>query len=589
MFEQRFAAGTAVLTFLLLLVGGIVHGTGSSLACPDWPTCYGTFFPEMKGGVFFEHSHRILAASVGFLTVVLAVLVWRRRQDRSLRSLSLGAVILVIFQGVLGGLTVIYKLPAAVSSAHLATSMIFFSLLIVLAFRLGEAGEGVPAAVPGGRKWVGLAGSLTFLQIALGGVVRHVHAGLACGNEIPLCQGSLWPWGAHPIVLVHMAHRLGGVAVAAALIGLALWLWRHAPSRGGVSVLALVACFLVVLQMTLGFLSVASFLNLYAVTSHLGVGALLLGVCVSMWMMLAGPPAAQPNVPAAAPVTNWRAGAADFLALTKPRITFMVLVTAAGGFWLAPGRQSAMDLLFLLAGTGLVVGGANALNMYLEREIDGRMARTQNRPLPAGRMAPRAALWTGLLLPVLGLPVLFCLVNVLTGTLVTLSLLLYVLVYTPLKQKSSTALLAGAVPGAIPPLVGWTAATDSMDLPGLVLFALMFLWQVPHFLAIALFRKEDYARAGLQLLPLEASERATKVQIVLYLAALLPVSILLYTLEVAGKTYLFGAAVLGMVFLGWGLRGMVEETGPRWARQLFVISLVYLTLLFAILVIDRVV
>ena len=293
MFEQRFAAGTAVLTFLLLLVGGIVHGTGSSLACPDWPTCYGTFFPEMKGGIFFEHSHRILGAGVGFLTVVLAVLVWRRREDRSLRYLSLGAVLLVIFQGVLGGLTVIYKLPAAVSSAHLATSMIFFSLLIVMAFRLGEAGEGVAAPAPGARKWAGLAGLVVYLQIALGGVVRHVHAGLACGNEIPLCQGSLWPWGAHPIVLVHMAHRIGGVAVAAAVTALALWLWRRVPTRGGVRVLALTACFLVVTQIVLGFLSVASFLNLYAVTAHLGVGALLLAACVSMWMMLAGEPPAK--------------------------------------------------------------------------------------------------------------------------------------------------------------------------------------------------------------------------------------------------------------------------------------------------------
>lgn len=299
--------------------------------------------------------------------------------------------------------------------------------------------------------------------------------------------------------------------------------------------------------------------------------------------------AAQPEAHVGAPADNRRSGAMDFVALTKPRITFMVLVTAAGGFWLAPGRQDAAVPFALLAGTGLVVGGANALNMYLEREIDARMVRTRTRPLPAGRMAPHSALWTGLLLPMLGLPLLFYLVNVLTGTLVAFSLLLYVLVYTPLKQKSSTALLAGAVPGAIPPLVGWTAATDSLDLPGLVLFSLMFLWQVPHFLAIALFRKEDYARAGLQLLPLEASDRATKVQIVLYLAALLPVSILLYTLEVAGKTYLFGAAVLGVVFLGWGLRGMIEETGPRWARQLFVVSLVYLTLLFAILVIDRVI
>lgn len=277
----------------------------------------------------------------------------------------------------------------------------------------------------------------------------------------------------------------------------------------------------------------------------------------------------------------------DLVALTKPRILIMVLATAAGGYWLSAGKWNFREVAATLVGLSLVVGGANALNMYIERESDARMERTRNRPLPAGRMHPRAALWFGLLLGALGLPLLFWMVNPLTGVLVGISLFLYVLAYTPLKQHSSFALLVGAIPGAIPPLVGWTAAANRLSLPGLVLFAILFIWQVPHFLAISLFRKEEYARAGIHLLALESSDRIAKHQIVFYLLALIPVTFLPFLLHVAGPLYLFAAALLGLLFLGWGLWGLRESAGPRWARQLFIISLVYLTFLFAALVVDR--
>ncbi len=285
--------------------------------------------------------------------------------------------------------------------------------------------------------------------------------------------------------------------------------------------------------------------------------------------------------------------AADLVALTKPRITVIVVATMLGAAWVAnryvrvrglPEASFATIALSLL-GTVLVVSGANALNMYLERDTDGLMERTKNRPLPAGRLAPEVALWFGVALSIVSLFVLGFAANVTTAILGAFALVSYVLVYTPLKRKSSIALLIGAVPGAIPPLLGWTTVTNRIDLAGAVLFGILFLWQVPHFLAIALFRTSDYAAAGLKVLPVERGERVTRHHIVGYLIALVALSLVVVPLGIAGPVYLAAAIVLGAGFLGFGAWGLRATSGMRWARGLFAVSIVYLLLLHAALII----
>jgi protoheme IX farnesyltransferase len=276
---------------------------------------------------------------------------------------------------------------------------------------------------------------------------------------------------------------------------------------------------------------------------------------------------------------------ADLVALAKPRVTALVITTTAGGLWLAPMRVGLGVAGLAMLGTVLIVAGANALNMYIEREIDGRMDRTKDRPLPAGRLAPRVALWFGVALSVAAVPILAIGVNLTTALLAVLAHLSYVLAYTPLKQRSPAALLVGAVPGAMPPLLGWTAATGSVGWGGLVLFGILFFWQVPHFLAISIFRKDDYARAGLKVLPNTAGLRATKHSIVRYLLALVAVSLLLVPLGVERRGYLLWAGLLGAMFFGWGCYGLRDAAGARWARSLFAVSIVYLVLLFCALVI----
>lgn len=276
----------------------------------------------------------------------------------------------------------------------------------------------------------------------------------------------------------------------------------------------------------------------------------------------------------------------DLAALTKPRITAMVVITTLGGLWLAPGEVPLLVVLATLVSTAMVVGAANTLNCWLERDVDRHMARTKHRPLPDGRLDPRLALGLGLALGAISVPILTLVANPLTGLLAAIALVSYVWVYTPMKQRSPFAIVVGSVPGALPPLMGWTAATGELSAPGIVLFGILFLWQLPHFLAISLFREREYTKAGIRVMPAVHGVASTKRQAALWAGALLPVSLLLVPLGIAGWIYLSVAGVLGVVFLVWALAGLRAEAGNRWARQLFLASLVYLPLLFAALAVD---
>lgn len=274
----------------------------------------------------------------------------------------------------------------------------------------------------------------------------------------------------------------------------------------------------------------------------------------------------------------------DLVALTKPKITRLVVFTAAVGMWLAPqGSLTATRVVMTLVGTVLVVSAANVLNMFLERDIDGLMGRTASRPLPAGRLQPGVALGFGLGLAVAALPILSMAVNPMTALLGLFALVTYVAMYTPLKQKSWTAVLVGAVPGAMPPLMGWTAATGRIGAPGLALFAIMFIWQIPHTLAITLFRDVEYRRAGFQTLPVQHGMTVTRWHTLAYSPLLVLVSFAPVALGVAGAIYAVTASVLGAGFLGLAVWVVREREGVRWARGLFIYSIIYLTLLFGVL------
>ncbi|CAN5922897.1 heme o synthase [soil metagenome] len=279
-----------------------------------------------------------------------------------------------------------------------------------------------------------------------------------------------------------------------------------------------------------------------------------------------------------------RAKTIDLISLVKPRIMIMALLTAAGAISLAPGTAPLDTTLWLLAGTALIVGAANTLNMWLERDIDCLMSRTKGRPLPQGRLQAPTALWFGAIQAALSLPVL-AMVNMVTAALGLLALILYVGVYTPMKQRSHWAVWVGGVPGAMPALMGWTAATGRIDLAGLAIFGVLFFWQVPHFHAIAMYRQKDYDAAGLKTLPGSRGDTAARREIGLYLIVQVAISLALVPLDVTGTLYLITASLLGALVLVQGFSG-IKSGGTKWARNVFLTSIIYLPVLFAVMVLD---
>jgi heme o synthase len=276
-----------------------------------------------------------------------------------------------------------------------------------------------------------------------------------------------------------------------------------------------------------------------------------------------------------------------FLELTKPRITALVLVTAAVGY--AIGAGSGLDpLVFfaLLAGTAMVAGGASALNQYSERDADARMERTRRRPLPSGRVSPGEALAFGLAVSGVGLVVLAT-INPLTAILGAIALTSYSLLYTPLKRITSLCTVVGAFPGAIPPLMGWAAACGSLSAGAWALFGVLFLWQLPHFLAIGWIYREDYARGGFPMLTvLDPDGASTGRQMMLYSAALVPVTLLAGGLASAGPGYLWSAVALGALFFAGSAR-FFKQRSLASARLLFLVSILYLPVVLGLMVFDR--
>jgi protoheme IX farnesyltransferase len=278
----------------------------------------------------------------------------------------------------------------------------------------------------------------------------------------------------------------------------------------------------------------------------------------------------------------------DFYELTKPRMNFLVVVTTMVGYYMAAhGPADWLRVLYTLVGTALTAAGSSVFNQYIERDLDLRMPRTANRPLPGGRLRPADALFFGLALSLLGVAMLALFVNGLTALLGALTLLLYVFIYTPAKRSTSLCTIIGAVPGAIPPVMGFTAVQGTISPQALALFAILFFWQMPHFLAIAILYRDDYARGGFKMLPVVDQGMAmTGRQIILYSLSLVTISLVPALLNMAGVIYFAAALLLGIAFTGFGLVCARSKTRAD-ARQLFLASIVYLPVLLAALMIDK--
>ena len=586
---RRLAVVTIAATFVLIAVGGLVRATDSGLGCPDWPRCFGKLVPPAELHAWIEHSHRLIASVVMALVAWLVVAAWRTGQDRVVRRASVAALVMVLSQAVIGAFVVWWKLEAESVTLHLATALALVALLIYIGFRARWPADRSRRQGQDRRfvRLVAAGAGLTYLQMLVGSTVTGYHAGLAYPLNVLL--PDLGP----SVARIQLLHRTLAVLVGALVI--ATWVVARRTQRAHPTVtrLAGYAAGLVAVQIGLGVANVANRLSALTVVPHLAVGALLWGTMVALVLhadRFCGTPARDPAEPEPAPARSAGQSARAYFLLTKPRIIELLLVTTVPTMFIAArGVPSPWLMAATLFGGALSAASANVLNCYLDRDIDALMRRTARRPLPAHRVEPGDALRFGLVLGVAGFVWLWATVNLLSAVLATSAILFYVFVYTiGLKRRSTQNIVIGGAAGAVPVLVGWSAVTGRVDLPALVLFAIIFYWTPPHFWALSLRYKDDYAAAGVPMLPVVRGARETSTQILYYTVLLVAVTLLLYPAGRMGALYLAAAVALGGAFI-WRALELRRDLDGRRAIRLFSFSNTYLALLFGAMALDAVV
>jgi protoheme IX farnesyltransferase len=568
---------TLFVSFLVVVWGGVVRVTGSGLGCPDWPMCHGQFLPSLDAATRIEWFHRFLGVAGGLTgaSLLIATLV-AYRSDRRTVALVVTAAALYVLQAALGAIVVLLELPDTWVTVHLANAELVLAVLTVLA--VGVRWPSTVTARQVGAPWTALllAGAVgTFVLMLTGAYVRGDGATMAC-TTWPLCDDGVLP--VFGPAAVHMAHRWVALIVGAVVI-LGCWqAWRHRRESEGLGALAIATALVFVAQVVVGALNPLTGFSPWALGAHPAIASLLWCCMVAMTVV-----AWHPSMPS-------RAMVSDLVALTKPAIMSLLLLTALGGMFLAERGVPPFGLLVAtLIGGAAASGGASALNQYFDRDIDDLMRRTRRRPLPSHRVPDEWAIGLGLALNIVAFAVLAFFTNVVAALLALSGTLFYIFVYTLwLKRTTVQNIVIGGAAGAIPPLVGWAAVTGSLDLSAWLLFAIVFFWTPAHFWALALLIRDDYARAGVPMLPVVRGEEATAWGILTYAVSLIPLSLLLFIGGGLGLLYLVAAIALGLVFVGLAIRLIRAAAARRRAiaRSIYLYSLLYLALLFVAIMVD---
>jgi len=601
----RRAAWIAVgFTYFLVALGGTVRTTDSGLSCPDWPLCYGQAFAAVDYHTFLEQFHRYVAAIVSALVVTLAVaaFLWARKERHILVPALIIAPVLLAVQIVLGGLTVLWKLPPNIITAHLGTALALFATIITIAVMAGKpsASKEHPEKT---RKFARLAMTNALLVYGLmlsGSYVVGSGASLACTGW-PLCTAPAWAIQYH-LADINVFHRLIATFVGLVLIWTLISAWRRRKVAPTQAWIALAAGTLFVAQSVVGGLIVLLDKPAFVAGLHLALATAVWGCLVVLAALAANQlrvaPQEQEVDAAEVPVevgTKKEQGLvrqtiSNYVDLMKPHVTVLLLGTTAAAMAIAYRGLPPPGLVFAtLLGGAMAAGSANCINCYIDRDIDQIMGRTQRRSLPSGRVQPTQALIFGIVLGIGAFLVLTAFVNLLSAALACSAILFYVFVYTlGLKRTSAQNIVIGGAAGAVPVLVGWAAVTNTITLPAIWLFAIIFYWTPPHFWALSLLIQKDYEKARIPMLPVVMGERETRKQILLYSLMLLAVTLVLFGMGAMGYIYLVSAVVLGGILIYMAIRLLREQT-KSWAKTLFWYSNCYLAMIFAAMVIDRVI
>ena len=607
---QKIAAATVVTTFLLVTLGVVVRATDSGVACPTWPGCFEDQFlprPDQGAQVWLEWTHRTVAALIGVLILALAFVALRSHRDRpSILYPSLAAVALVGFQAWLGRETVRLGNTGESVTAHLAAAMALVGLVVFLFVR-----SVYPARI-GGRGGsqrftllAAFAAGTTFALLLFGSHVTATNAWNVF-PDWPLMGGTPFPELAGEQVQAHVLHRWVAVVVGLIIAVVAIAAWRWQRRHPQLVWLATLAAVLYPVQAVVGGLQVLTGLAGWTQTLHVALGSIIWGVLAGLTVS-AYYEARTERLPVGiqgfggdrtettTEPRTIRDSVRAYIALTKPRIIELLLVTTVPAMVLAQRGVPSLALIFwtLLGGT-LAAGSANAINCYLDRDIDLLMARTRRRPLPAHEVEPERAVVFGIVLGALAFVVLAYFVNLLSAFLALLAIAFYVGVYTlMLKRSTPQNIVIGGAAGALPPVIGWTAVTGNIGVPALLLFALVFYWTPPHFWALSLRIRKDYAAAGVPMLPVVRGIAETSRQIGLYTILLVAISLVFFAVARMGVIYLAAALSLGAIFLrqAWILwrQGSSPDASTAQAIRLYRYSISYLSLLFLAVAVDAIV
>jgi protoheme IX farnesyltransferase len=591
---RQLAVASLVMGYILIVVGVIVRVEGAGMGCgDDWPVCNGEVVPTFDYLTAIEYLHRVIA---GFVLLLTVGLVWfaRRAGDlpRLARVLPVVAVALVVAQALLGAVTVFTELEPGAVTAHLGMAQAYFASILVLALLLTrERFSSRPMAGSWSRAghWLLVAAASVYLLLLSGAWTASSGAAWAC-PEWPACNGNYVPTGTS-LVDVHLLHRWLAL-LALATVGIALvQVWRVRGDARVIVGLVTAAATLMVAQVFIGAANIWLELTSWVRATHLAVATLVWAALVAAIALdrLVARSSESPDDAMGIGRRRARDVAADYVTTTKPGVMVLLLFTTLAAMLVAVGGlPSARILFWTLVGGALASGGASAINHYLDRDIDRLMTRTRNRPLPGGRLAPVQVAIFGGVLTVLSMMALIAFVNPLAAALSLAGNLFYVFVYTRwLKRATPQNIVIGGAAGSVPPVVGWAAVQGSVGLPALLMFGLIFLWTPPHFWALALFKRGDYAAAGVPMLPAVKGDDATRRQIVGYSVAMIATSLLFVPLGGAGPLYLLAALLFGTVFAR-SVATLWRTHSDAAARRLFVHSIYYLGLIFLALVVDRV-
>jgi len=596
---QKLSIATTASTALLIAVGGLVRATDSGLGCPGWPTCFGRWIPPLEYHAIIEYSHRFLATLAVVLIGAQAVVAWRqfRRVERIFRP-AMAAVVLVFAQAALGGIVVEGGLEATIVALHFTVAMTLLGVLVnitansFLTVKPPQERASIGGSDPAFAHLATLTAAAAFALLIVGAYVRAEAAGLAF-RDWPLMDGRLVPTlgGVATLMFVHRV-------LAATVLLLVIWVAIRARTMVNRSkelvILSTIAFALYVAQIIVGAANVWTELGPASVTAHVALSGLIWGVLAAIATVsrrfAAHGKEAEVDVRSNGKRGNLRQTTAAYFRLTKPRIIVLLLITTVPAMMLAErGMPSIGLILVTLVGGAIAAGSANAINCYLDRDIDEVMRRTRNRPLPAHQIEPGSALAFGYVLGIISFFFLSITVNVLAASLALSAIAFYVFVYTMwLKRSSVQNIVVGGAAGAVPALVGWAAVTGAVGPPAWILFAIVFVWTPPHFWALAMRYSGDYAAAGIPMLPVVRGAEETRKQILLYSLVLFGTSLLLVPVASMGAIYIAAAVVLGGWFV-WRALQLWRGTSPAESMRLFKFSILYLGLLFAAVAADAVV